>query len=424
MTELYPPNIKEIRKNQFIFKEIPLNNGYYAVILLPDSDPGKLSIPQLTNFNFPTVSGSLETTLILGPKETSKAKITGDFVVLVVIMNKQHQAIAAIPVVQDGLSSGESEAYQQIFKSVLHSAWDINLRPFFVKNPQLTDFFYSLDADSLASAIARDFWTNNGNLLQTILNGYLDSLELIGNKCDPDKVIKTITQLQSQIVYARAMHSRQILSAFHKYEQWKPIWGDAIMAFSVMHFARSLQEENLRLTSCHSARPTADCFQAIETNISGQGLVSNALTVDTNARLEQLFLDLLEQGLFEDPEKARRFYLEHLYSYKPGGFYATVANPVPNMNIGSHQILALYQKYDLEVLSLSKTPGGDWLKSVSISDGATFVTRDLKRKAATEELIIKRTDEAHQSPEGFINQILAGGASDDYSLIEATSIHL
>jgi|GEM_PF-6339581 len=414
---------REIRKNQFILKEIQLNNGFYAVILLPDSDPGKLSIPQLTEFNFPTVTGSLETTLILGPKETSKTKITGDFVVLVVIFNKKHEAIGAIPVVQDGLSSGESDVYQQIFREVLNNKWDESIGLFLGKNPQLNDHFYSLDADSLASAIAMDFWTDNGHLLQTILNSYLDSLELIGDRCDPDKLIKVISQLQSQIVYARAMHSRQIMSAYHKYEQWKPIWGDAIMAFSVMHFARSLQEEDLRLTSCHSARPTADCFQAIETNVSGKGLVRSALTVDTNARLEQLFLNLLEQGLFKDPKKARKFYLEHLYSYKPGGFYATVANPVPDMNVGLHQMLALYQKYDLEVLTLSQLPGGDWLRSTAFSDGATYETRDLQREAATENLILERTDKAHQSPEDFIQQILADGAADDYSLVEATSVH-
>lgn len=414
---------KEIHKDKFIFKEIQLNNGYYAAILLPDFDPGKLSSPQLVKLNFPTVTGSLETTSILGPKETKNLKITGDFVVLVVVFNKNHQAICAIPVVQDGLSSGESDIYQEIFKDVLNNPWNENVVLFLKKNPQLTDLFYSLDADSLASAIAMDFWTNNGHLLQTILNSYLDSLEPINDKCDPEKLIRVITQLQSQIVYSRAMHSRQILSAFHKYKQWKPIWGDAIMAFSVMHFARSLQEEDVRLTCCHSARPTADCFQAIETSVSGQGLVRSALTVDTNARLEQLFLNLLEQGLFEDPEKARKFYLEYLYSYKPGGFYATVANPVPEMNVGLHQMLALYQRYDLEVLSLSKSPEGNWLRSVSLSDGATYGTRGLERETATEKIVLKKTGDAHQSPDDFIRQILENGAPDDYSLIEATSVH-
>lgn len=413
---------KEIRKNQFILKEIQLNNGFYAVILLPDSDPGKLSIPQLTEFNFPTVTGSLETTLILGPKETSKAKITGDFVVLVVIFNKKHQAIGAIPVVQDGLSSGESEVYQQIFGEVLNNTWDDSIKIFLGKNPQLNDLLYSLDADSLASAIAQDFWTDNGHLLQTILNSYLDSLELIDDRCDPDKLIKIISQLQSQIVYARAMHSRQILSTFHKYDAWKPTWGDAIMAFSVMHFARSLQEKDLSLTSCHSARSTTDCFQTIETHISGQGLVGNALTVDTNARLEKLFLRLLEQGVFKDPKEARKAYLEIIYSFKPG-IYATVANPVPDMNIGSHQILALYQKHAVDILTRSSLSEEEWLRSTALSDGATFGTRDLEREAATENLILEKTNKAHQSPEAFIRQILENGASDDYSLIEATSIH-
>lgn len=422
MTELYPYKFKEIRRNQFITKEIPLNQGYYAVILFPDSDPVKLSSPQLVKLNFPTVTGSLETTSILGPKETGTRKITGDFVVLAVVFNKHNQAIAAIPVVQDGLSSGESEVYQQIFNTVLNKPWNDSHKYFFEKNPQLTDHFYSLDSDSLASAIAMAFWTNSENLLQTILNSYIDSLEATRDKCNPNEVIKAITQLQSQIVYARAMHSRQILSAFHKFEQWKPIWGDAIMAFSVIHCEQSPQEDNLRLTSCHSARSITDCFQTIETNISGHGLVRNALTVDTNARLEQLFLRLLEQGHFKDAVEARRVYLETLYGLKPG-IYATVTNPVPDINVGIHQILALYQRHDLEVLSISRSPEGEWLRSVSFSDGATYDTRDLDRVSATEQQILDKSTEVRESPEDFVKHILESGARDDYSLIDVTSIH-